>query len=131
MPLYTLQLKTQRQVEIERSHISGVVTAINKMYNQIFDIEVRLDHITSHEGDLLIEEGEHILTLCITDQTSYFLHKGLQRFVHAFESHFHDVISKDMGIIQTSTFQDTVELLQTIFPFLQIKKAIQPQTSES
>lgn len=122
LPLHRVKLKTRREVVIEGDLLSGLLSAINNVFEEIFKTHATIHNISSKEIHLLMEPGKWIVSVVISDQISYFLTKALKRYTRAFEERF----SKELKerIQDVSTYQDAIDLIKPIFPFFIVDKII-------
>ncbi|MHA1650998.1 MAG: hypothetical protein ACTSYB_12455, partial [Candidatus Helarchaeota archaeon] len=122
IPLHTVKLKTRRKVEIEGDLLSGLLSAINNVFEEIFKSKAVIRNISSKEIHLMMEPGEHIITVTITDKVSFFLSKALKRYTKEFETMFAKSIKAQNQDI--ATYYEAINLVKPIFPFFIIDKVI-------
>jgi hypothetical protein len=119
-PIHTVHLQTRKRVEIKEFLLSGMITAINNVFKEIIEEEIPIEKITSQGINIQIKSGEEILVVVITDKVTYFLDKGLERYVEEFEKEYEDEIKRREENIHE--YDGAVEILQSVFPFFIVKE---------
>ncbi|MHA1229571.1 MAG: hypothetical protein ACTSRP_00620 [Candidatus Helarchaeota archaeon] len=120
-PLHTVKLKTRKKIRIEEVLLSGMISAINSVFKEIFKKDTVINEISSEGISIIMKAGDNILSLVITDKPTYFLEKALSRYVKAFEKEFEKEIKS--GIKDLVVFDRAIDLLHSIFPFFIIEKS--------
>ncbi|TFF86625.1 MAG: hypothetical protein EU551_01055 [Promethearchaeota archaeon] len=115
MPIHAVHLKTRKKVTVENVLLSGMISAINSVFKEVFKRETSIKNISSKGIDILLESGDKILALVITDKVSYFLDKGLKRYVRKFEKEFSRELEE--GARDLVVYDRATKLLKSIFPF--------------
>ena len=118
-PLHTVHLKTRKQIAIKEFLLSGMITAIDNVFKEIMEREIPIEKITSQGINILIKSGDNLSVVIITDEVTYFLDKGLQRYINEFEREFADEIKRNEENIHS--YDRAVEILKSVFPFFRIK----------
>ncbi len=114
-PIHTIHLRTRKQIDVKEFLLSGMITAINNVFKEIIEEEIPIERITSQGINILIRSGEYISAVIITDKVTYFLVKGLQRYINEFEVKFAEEIKRNEENIHA--YDDAVEILRSVFPF--------------
>ena len=119
-PLYSVRFKTRKKINVEEVLLSGMISAINNVFKEIFKEETAISEISSKRLSILMETGEKTVALLITDKVTYFLDKALILFLKNFELKFQKEIKNDVRDLMV--FEKATELLAPIFPFFIIEK---------
>ncbi|TFF89473.1 MAG: hypothetical protein EU549_00445 [Promethearchaeota archaeon] len=119
-PLYGVELKARKKVQIEKTLLSGMITAINNVFTEIFRTDTNVRNISSRGIKILMESGEHIDSIVITDRESYFLSQGLNRFTKLFEKKYAKELQQ--GARNLYIFKDATYFLKKVFPFFIIEE---------
>ncbi len=122
IPLHTVKLKTRRKVEIEGDLLSGLLSAINNVFEELFKTKTTIKNISSKEVHLLMETGDRIVSVVITDKISFFLDTALKRYTREFEKRFSESLklkSQDLA-----KYYEAINLIKPIFPFFKVDKVI-------
>jgi len=120
IPLYSVKLKSRKKVDIEGDLLSGMLSAINNVFEAIFQSEATIRSISSENVHLLMEPGEEIVSAVITDKPSFFLVQSLKRYTKEFETLFlQELKDKNRDI---AIYRGASEIIKPIFPFLIIDK---------
>jgi hypothetical protein len=114
-PIHSVHFKTRKQVEIQDILLSGMISAINSVFKEVFKKEASVRNINSRGINILLEPGENILAVIITDNVSYFLDQGLKRYVITFEQTFANELKKKEENLKV--YESAIALLNSIFPF--------------
>jgi hypothetical protein len=118
LPIYKVEFKTRKNIQIEESLLSGMLTAINSVFSELFQVKnTEIDSISSKGIQILMKPGsqQKIVALVITEKTTYFLDKALQRYANTFEREFSREL--EANILNTTVYARAIEFLNTIFPF--------------
>ncbi|MBD3229487.1 MAG: hypothetical protein GF329_14985 [Candidatus Lokiarchaeota archaeon] len=119
-PLYGVELRSRKKIEIEKTLLSGMITAITNVFTEIFKTDATIRNITSKGIKILIEPGEEIEVMIITDKNTYFLSQGLKRFTKLFEKKYAEELEK--GTRDLLKFKDATYFLKKVFPFFIIEE---------
>ena len=121
IPLHSVKFRTHREGQIEEDLLSGMLSAINSVFSEVFKEDSSIRNISSEGISVLMEPGneKQILALVITDKISYFLDKALKRYAKAFEKHFSQELAE--RIQDTVAYADAINLIKPIFPFFIIE----------
>ncbi|MHA1276835.1 MAG: hypothetical protein ACTSQ8_06580 [Candidatus Helarchaeota archaeon] len=122
VPLHSVKLKTRKQVKIEGDLLSGLLSAINNVFQEVFKVNSTIRKISSEEVHILLEPGSEIISIIITDKISYFLDIALKRYAREFEKMFSEELRAKTRDI--AAYHDAIKLIQPIFPFFIIDKVI-------
>ncbi len=122
IPLHTIKLKTRRQVDIESDLLSGLISAINNVFEEVFKSATTIQNISSEQVHLLMEPGEKIVCLVITDKLTYFLSRALKRYAIMFEKEFSTELNQKRQ--DTLTYRNAIKLIKPIFPFFKVDKIL-------
>jgi len=119
-PLHSVKLKTRKKVDIEEVLLSGMISAINSVFKEILKKESTIREISSKGTSILLESGNEIMAVVITDRVSFFLDKALKRYVKVFEKEFKKEIENN--IRDLVVYDRGVKLLTSIFPFFIVEE---------
>ncbi|MHA1265411.1 MAG: hypothetical protein ACTSRS_09275 [Candidatus Helarchaeota archaeon] len=122
IPLHTVKLKTRTAVEIQTDLLSGLLSAINNVFEELFQSKGYIKNISSEEIHLLMESGENTIAVVITDRISYFLDQALKRYIKEFEVKFKEEIDKKSQNL--TDYQMAIDLIKPVFPFFIVDKVI-------
>lgn len=122
IPLHTVKLKTRRPVVIETDLLSGLLSAINNVFEEIFKTPSSIQNISSEQIHLLMESGEKVVGVAVTDNISYFLDEALKRYTKEFEEKFAEELSQRSQDI--ADYYNAIELIKPVFPFFIVEKVI-------
>ncbi len=120
IPLFSVKLRTRKRVKIEEDLLSGLISAVNNVFEEIFKTKSAIQNISGKEISLLMESAGKIVVLVITDKISHFLDLALKRYTKEFEVRFRNLLEEK--IQDTVKYKDAIELLTPIFPFFIIEK---------
>jgi len=114
-PLHSVHLKTRKKVVIQDVLLSGMISAINSVFMEVFKKDATVRNINSKGINIHLEPGKEILAIIITDNISYFLDQGLKRYVKSFEQKFSTELKKKVENL--NVYENAIDLLKSIFPF--------------
>ncbi|MEJ2279059.1 MAG: hypothetical protein P8Y70_15130, partial [Candidatus Lokiarchaeota archaeon] len=119
-PVHTVKFKTRNKVKIPEFLLSGMISAINGVFKELFKKEASIRTISSEGIHILLEPKGEILALIITDNISYFLRQGLKRYVRIFGKEFSKQL--EQGESNILAYDRAINLLKSIFPFFIVKR---------
>ncbi len=122
IPIHTVKLQARRDVRIESGLLSGLISAVNSVFEEIFKTSASIQNISSREIHLLMNSGEEIVCLVITDKLSYFLNRAIKRYTRVFEEDFGSLLRERLQ--DTVAYDKAVELIRPIFPFFKVEKIL-------
>ncbi len=122
IPLHAVKLKTKLNIEIEEDLLSGLISAISNVFEEVFQTKTFIRNISSKEMSLLIEPGEKIVCIIITNKVTFFLDQALRRYSTTFEEQFSQALQDK--IQDTVVYRSAVDLLKPIFPFFKVDKVL-------
>lgn len=120
IPVHSVHLKTRKKTTIKEFLLSGMITAIDNVFREIMDEELPIERITSQGINILIKSGQTLSVVVITDKITYFLDKGLQRYINEFEKKYADEIKRDEENMHA--YDGALKILKQVFPFFIIKE---------
>ncbi|MBD3185900.1 hypothetical protein GF325_03640 [Candidatus Bathyarchaeota archaeon] len=118
--IHSVALENTRRIKIEEQMLSGFLSAINELFRNFMGTKFPVDHITSPEASILIEQGSIINIVIVASKDSTVLERGMKRYCKEFEHQFGHRIRSDL--IDMSEFEDAKRLIRPIFPFLKVRK---------
>jgi hypothetical protein len=122
VPLHSVKLRTRKQVKIEGDLLSGLLSAINNVFEEVFKVSSTIRSISSKEIHILMEPGEEIISVAITDKISYFLDVALKRYTREFEERFGEELKNRIRDI--AAYYDASKIIKPIFPFFIVESVV-------
>jgi hypothetical protein len=131
IPLHSVRLRTRAKVAIETDLLSGMISAINSVFSEVFKTQTTIRNISSEGLYILMEPGEkeQIMALVITDKVSFFLDKALKRYAKTFEQEF--AVQLKNYVQDTAVYQTAITLIKPIFPFFIIDEENTDHSAEN
>ncbi|MHA1650999.1 MAG: hypothetical protein ACTSYB_12460 [Candidatus Helarchaeota archaeon] len=122
IPLHIVKFKTKRNIDHESDLLSGLISAINNVFEEVFRTTASIRKISSDDIHLLMESGEKVVCVLITDNLSFFLTRALKRYTKIFEQEFQ--LELEENIQDSVVYNKAVELIKPIFPFFKVDKVL-------
>ncbi len=105
-----------KNISIKEQLISGMLSAVNNIYKYVFDSHQLIDAINSKDLSIVMENGEYVSVIMVTQHPSGILKRGMRLFVKKFEATFHEALERTEQEIQF--FENGRQIFTRIFPFL-------------
>jgi len=121
IPLHTVKLKTRSQIDIEGDLLSGLLSAMNNVFEEIFKIAT-IRSISSEKIHIMMDPGKEIISIVISDKISYFLIEALKRYTKMFEEQFSTELKEKVR--NTVQYKTAINLIKPVFPFFKVEKML-------
>jgi hypothetical protein len=120
--IHSVKFQTKRNLEIKQNLFSGFMTSISFVFNNILKSEEPIETISSKDATILMRSGEKIIVIMIVEQPTKILERAMDRYIEMFEKRFQEELEEETS--EVSKFKDAEDLINPIFPFLQIEDTI-------
>lgn len=117
--LLSVRFETKhRTVQVMDQLFSGMISAINTVYTTMFNIEHSIEAIMSEELSIVMESGDQVTVIVVTEQPSGVLKRGMKLFVKKFEHTFQEALARSEQDLLY--FENGKQIFTRIFPFLKV-----------
>ncbi|MHA1673413.1 MAG: hypothetical protein ACTSYI_07275 [Promethearchaeota archaeon] len=121
LPIFSIPFHTKgKTMELQANMFSGLMSALNTVYNTILFSKEPIDEIQSKGVSLFSENGKYVSAIVASDQVSRVLYRGMRQFVIEFEKRFDSELAASDNYMDH--FKEGKAIFQRIFPFLIPKK---------
>ena len=86
--LFTLWIKSKKVLNTESELTAGILQAMTSLFGEIFKSRKIIQTISGRNANLLIEPGQYIIGMLLTENVSEYVVQSLRSFVRSFETKF-------------------------------------------
>ena len=118
--IHSVYFETEKKVDLDVHLVSGFLSSLNTIFGSILGKEDVIEHISGKNTHILSEVGNFITATIISEKINRYLKRSLKRYVKEFEKRYEKELKENLSEI--SHFDDAIEMINSIFPFLKPKK---------
>jgi hypothetical protein len=107
----TLWFNSKIKINADTFLASGILQAMNSLFGEIFNSKKSIQYITGANANLLIESGQLIVGMLLTEKISTYLAQSLKLFVKDFETQFQTQLQRN----RTDEIQ-TIAIINSLAP---------------
>lgn len=113
-------LETKKRMDFEVHLISGMLTAMNGIFGEIFESKRFIQEISGANATILFEVGNELISVVISQKSSFYLSQSLKGYLKAFEKKYSQEIQSRQPNLRK--YEGAKDLISEYFPFCTIKK---------
>jgi hypothetical protein len=118
LPAYTTRFETHRPIQIDGTLLSGLLTAMNSLFQEVGRKEVTLKSVEGAGLHFLLQWGKDVVTLVVTDQITFYLQQAVKQFTQDFEACYTTEIKACTPDL--NAYNDATKLIKPNFPFFTV-----------
>ncbi len=124
--LFTLWIKSKKVLNTESELTAGILQAMTSLFGEIFKSRKIIQTISGRNANLLIEPGQYIIGMLLTENVSEYVVQSLRSFVRSFETKFKSQLEEYQ--IDEIPHTEIVKIWEPLFPNCTID-SMKPNTS--
>ncbi|HMF32272.1 MAG TPA: hypothetical protein VKK79_12695, partial [Candidatus Lokiarchaeia archaeon] len=118
LPVYEAVIKAEKPIQVDPPLLAGLFTAMNTIFQEIGHKQVALESVAGPGLRFLIEWGNEVATLVMTDRDTYYLRQAVKQFTRDFEAQYASQIKS--GTPNLDAYNGAEEIIKRNFPFFTI-----------
>jgi hypothetical protein len=120
LPVFTVRFKTKKPARVDPDLLSGLFTALNQMFQEVGREDISLENVAGPGMHFLLEWGENVVTLVVTDQDTFYLRQAVKQFTTDFETCYAQEVKACTP--EVSAYDQASKLIKQNFPFITIEE---------
>jgi hypothetical protein len=117
--LHAVKFETHKEVNLKENLFSGFISSLSVLFTEIFKEPSQIETISGKNIHILMRSGRFITAMMVTRQPTSILENAMDRYIEEFENHYEKELKRE--IAEVSKFDDAIQLVKPIFPFLKFK----------
>jgi hypothetical protein len=117
---YETHFATKKSILMDNDLLAGFFSALNNIFLEVGRKNIALESVAGPGMNFIIDWGEYIATLMVTDQDTYYLRHAMTQFTRDFEKRFAEPLRENNP--NSAIYETAKDLIEKNFPFFRIQK---------